>query len=131
MAGTDETGWATPPRCLSMTRDEVHVWRTRLDRPPEEVSALRAILSPDECARADRFHFEKDRTAYTVARGLLKSLLGSYLSAPALTLEFQYAEHGKPYLDPAVNSCGIRFNISHSHHLALLAFAVGREVGVD
>jgi 4'-phosphopantetheinyl transferase len=37
---------------------------------------------------------------------------------------------GKPALIPGSGTQYLRFNLSHSHGLALLAFALGREVGV-
>jgi 4'-phosphopantetheinyl transferase len=132
MSGSLEmTKWLTPPERLSLASDQVHVWKAALDHPLETVESYRAILSSDERARADRFHFEKDRTAYTVARAALKKLLAGYLSAAPSTIEFEYSSHGKPYLNPAVNLRRISFNVSHSHQLALLAFAIDRQVGVD
>jgi 4'-phosphopantetheinyl transferase len=125
------TNWIPAPGAITLAPDEVHVWMARLDQPEETVASYRAVLSTDERARADRFHFEKDRTAYTVARAALKSLLGRYLGVAPTAIQFQYSSHGKPYLEESVNPGGINFNISHSHKLALLAFAIGRQVGVD
>ena len=123
--------WIPAPGGINLPPDEVHVWMARLDQPEAIVADHRTILSTDERARADRFHFEKDRTAYTVARAALKSLLGRYLGVGATAIQFQYSSHGKPYLEQSANIGGLSFNISHSHKLALLAFAVGRQVGVD
>jgi 4'-phosphopantetheinyl transferase len=120
-----------PPAGLNLASDQVHVWRAALDQPLEMVESYRTILSGHERARADRFHFEKDRTAYTVARAALKSLLGQYLSMASSTIEFEYTAHGKPYLSSAVNPARVSFNISHSHKLALLAFTIERQIGVD
>jgi len=132
MVGVDYmTNWVQPPANVCLSPHDVHVWIARLDQPVAAIADCRAILSNDERARADRFHFERDRTAYTVARAALRSLLGKYLGIMPTSIEFQYSEHGKPYLDPAPNSASIGFNISHSHGLALLAFAVNRQVGVD
>jgi 4'-phosphopantetheinyl transferase len=125
------TSWNPVDGCINLVRDEVHVWLARLDQPPDRVANCRTILSSDERARADRFHFEKDRTAYTVARAGLKSLLAKYLSVPPTEIRFEYSSHGKPFLAEAENPPGISFNISHSGGLALLAFAIGRQVGVD
>ena len=125
------TEWLTPPEGLRLASDEVHVWRAALDQPLEKVQSYRAILSDAERSRADRFHFEEDRTAYTLARAALRSLLGGYLSVVSSSIEFEYSPHGKPYLKPATNLRAVSFNISHSHKLALLAFAIDRQVGVD
>ena len=125
------TTWNPAPDAINLPPDEVHVWMARLDWSDATIAPHRAILSTDEQARADRFHFQKDRVAYTVARATLKSLLGRYLRAAPGDIEFQYSAHGKPYLESSVNPGDVAFNISHSYGLALLAFGVGRQVGVD
>ena len=110
---------------LELRADEVHVWLARLDE--YSVDSLRSLLTADELARADRFHFDKDRNHYTVARGLLRKLLASYLALEPAGLRFSYAEKGKP----ALEGSQLNFNLAHSHGMAVYAFALGREVGID
>lgn len=86
------------------------------------------LLDPDEVSRANRFYFEKDRKHFAVARGFLRSLLGRYLDADPKQLQFNYGEYGKPSLPGAGR---LRFNVSHSHGLALYALTEGRDIGVD
>jgi len=107
--------------------DEVHVWRIALDRGDGD--SLRARLSSDELARAARFHFERDRTRFLVARAALREILAHYLGASPAEIAFVYGDHGKPALAPPHGD--LRFNLSHSHGLALCAVTRGREVGVD
>ncbi len=121
---------------MELTRDAVHVWRAATMIAPSRLARLRDVLAPDEHARAARFVREEDRRRYTVARGVLRTLLGRYLNVDPVSLEFCYGAHGKPSLTetPLTESPGgrdVRFNMSHSGGLALHAFAVGREVGVD
>jgi 4'-phosphopantetheinyl transferase len=122
-------GWRPPPPELILSPTDVHVWRVPLVQPAEPLAALARTLSDDERARAARFHFERDRTAFTAARGALRTLLGRYLDHPADQLAFGYRDKGKPYLLTPAGE--LRFNLSHSGQLALLAFVRGRELGVD
>jgi len=46
-------------------------------------------------------------------------------------LRFAYAKYGKPELSQDQNGTNVRFNLAHSHGLALFAFTRGREIGVD
>ena len=111
---------------------EVHVWRASLKQPAEVLRALSATLAPEESERAGRFHFQKDRDAFVVARGALRDILGRYLGVPPRQVRFAYGEFGKPSV--AAEACGglpLRFNLSHSHEVACCAVACGREVGVD
>ena len=124
-----EPAWGPAPPRLLLEADTVHVWCAPLDPPAGAVRGYAALLAPDERARAERFRFEQHRRQYTVARGVLRSLLGRYLGADPRALAFRYASHGKPELDGGGGA--LRFNVSHSGELALYAVARGREVGVD
>lgn len=128
---TTPESWATPPGMLSLSRAEVHVWRASLDQSAGVVARLRSTLSGDEMVRAARFHFEKDRVSFIIARGVLRNILGCYLHVPPDQLQFNYSPYGKPSLAAEFEEGGLDFNVSHSHSLALYAFARGRALGVD
>ena len=120
--------WLAPPSPLSLKEDEVHIWQVSLDQPYTTLQQLRQVLSGDELARAKRFHFDKDRNHYIVARGTLRLILGDYLNTEPGHLRFSYSDHGKPTLDPPSD---LVFNVSHSGGVALHAVTRGREIGVD
>ncbi|MBV9772452.1 MAG: 4'-phosphopantetheinyl transferase superfamily protein [Gemmatimonadetes bacterium] len=122
--------WGPPPPRPAL-EGGVHVWCAPLDPPAHVVGRYRALLAVDEGARADRFRFEQHRRQFVVARGVLRTLLGRYLSVDPRRLEFRYGSHGKPELAGAFAESGIRFNVSHSGELALYAVSRGRELGVD
>lgn len=123
--------WDPPPLGPELDGSGVHVWSAPLDPPEEAVFRCASLLAPDERARADRFRFERHRRQFTVARGVLRTLLGRYLEVDPRILEFRYASHGKPELGGRFAGSGLRFNLSHSGEVALYAFTRGREVGVD
>jgi len=125
---TPQTSIWSPPASLSPLADEVHVWRLSLDRPTERFVQL---LQADEVARANRFYFEKDRKHFVVARGFLRLLLAWYLHTEAKQLQFVYGAWGKPSLAGEFCETQLRFNMSHSHGVALYAVTEGREIGVD
>lgn len=123
--------WRLPPESLVLNHDEVHVWLAHLNVSPTTVRNLADTLSPDEKAMAGRFRFEKDRNHYITARGALRAILGRYLRVAPAKIRFAYSHHGKPALATEGNAKPLRFNLSHSHELALYAFTLGREVGID
>ena len=104
---------------------EVHLWRAALAPTPE----VRAVLSKSEWMRAARFHFEVDRERFIAARGLLRLILAHYAGGDPRALQFAPGPHGKPELISPPTA--LRFNLSHSDDLLLLAVTHGREVGVD
>ena len=108
----------------------VHVWRADLGLEAPYLRCLEQYLSADERARASRFRFARDRDRFVSARGLLREILALYLDATPGRLSFGYGAHGKPFLAGKVHS-NLRFNVSHSFDMMLLAIAHMREVGVD
>jgi 4'-phosphopantetheinyl transferase len=114
-----------------------------LRRPPAEVAALAALLSPDETARAGRFRFADLRRRYVVARASLRQLVAARLGLQAPAVTFAYTSFGKPYLAPrppahdnampapAAIGGHLEFNVAHAGDLALIALTWARRVGVD
>jgi 4'-phosphopantetheinyl transferase len=110
---------------------EVHVWFARLDRTPARLTRMRTILNAEETARADRFYMDVHRNRFIAARALLRDLLAGYLAQPPEAISFAYNEWGKPALAPGFVASDLRFNLSHSQELAMYAFVLERDVGVD
>jgi 4'-phosphopantetheinyl transferase len=90
-------------------------------------ATLVALLSPDEQVRAAKFYFDEDREHYRYGRAILRTLIGQYEQIEPTAVPFVYGEHGKPGLAGG----DLRFNLSHADGVALIAFARGREIGVD
>ena len=108
----------------------VDVWSVRLDEPARTGSEI-LTLSPDEIARANRFHFEKDRIHFTRCRSALRDLLAGYLAIPAADIRFEYLTSGKPQLAAEQNPSALQFNVSHSANMALIAIGSEHRLGVD
>ncbi len=112
-----------PPR-LQIRNGIVDVWHVHLGGP---YSLFEAILDDAERARAARFARLPDRHRWIASRATLRMLAGRYLDADPSELRFNTGAHGKPGID----GHRLRFNLSHAGDLAVYAFAVGTEVGVD
>jgi len=115
---------------FQLASDEVHSWCASLDVPLETSARLYETLTSDERARSARFQFERDRQRFIVARGVLRDLLGRYLQTQPGQIRFVYNAFGKPDLGPEFAN-RLRFNLSHSAGLALIAIATASNVGVD
>lgn len=104
----------------------LHVWRARLDAgewPDAE------NLPAAERERAAAMHRSETRGRWVAARWALRQVLGGYLEREPALIELRFGERGKPMLaDPAAS---LRFNLSHSGELALIAIGEEHEVGVD
>ena len=123
-----DSSWRLPRSTTGLPPGEVHVWRIALDPPAETLPGLKALLSDDERDRAGRFYFEGDRARYVVAHAALRALLARYQNVSEYRNPFQVGPNGKPSL---AAGAPLRFNLAHSRGVALVALAIGREVGVD
>jgi 4'-phosphopantetheinyl transferase len=123
--------WRSPPKTLVLGCDEVHVWRATLDQTSSQIQSFLRNLAADEQARAEQFYFKRDREHFIVGRGVLRAILGGYLKRAPECLSFCYGSHGKPALAGESDRDAIRFNVSHSHGIALYAVTRDREVGID
>src|ERR1700681_3697521 len=62
-----DTSWSQGPLPSAFPTRHVDVWRVRLDEPAR-AGYEASVLSSDEIARADRFHFGKDRIRFRRCR---------------------------------------------------------------
>ena len=115
--------------CFSSQSIECMV--ARLDVRPEIIPALVELLDDAERDRANRFVFKRDRFRYIVGRARLRQGLSARLGLRPEAVELVYGKRGKPMLASQFASLDLRFNLSHSEDIAIYAFSVGREIGID
>jgi 4'-phosphopantetheinyl transferase len=101
---------------------EIHVWRMDLDAMNEE---MLPAANPGEAARASRFHTENLARRYLRSHRALRAVLARFTAGH---LNFAVSSTGKPYLPGEPN---LKFNLAHSHEMALIAVTLEYEVGVD
>ena len=123
--------WNSPPLDLTLDLGEIHVWRVSLAQTESCLQSLQQTLSTDELAKADRFRFPKDRSQFIVSRGALRAILSRYINISSHILRFDYNPYGKPSLIVAQGGNTLRFNLSHSRGMALIAITKNRDIGVD
>ena len=124
---TEIATWSEAPEVLSLATGEVHVWRLELDQPESVLTEFRRTLEAEELERAGRLYIEKHRRHFVVGRGGLRYVLSRYVDMKPEELQFTYGAFGKP----ALVSDELRFNMSHSHGVALFAVAADSELVVD
>jgi 4'-phosphopantetheinyl transferase len=118
--------WRPGPTVAKAPTAGVDVWRVALDDPGWRSAGT---LSPPEQERAERLLDGPVRSRWGASRRGLRAVLGRYLDGGGLPEEFVLGPHGKPAL-PGPGPA-LRFNLSHSGDLALIAVVARREVGID
>ena len=118
-----ENAGAAPQRG---SREYVHVWDLALE-PCASEAAFRT-LSDSEREFAARLRVGSG--AWVAARAVLRRVLGCYLGLAPGQVALETGANGKPRLAPG--GCpDLRFNLSHSGGVTLIAVRLGFEVGVD
>lgn len=115
------------PEYRELCEREVHTWFFPLDADEVKVAGQRQLLTPDECQQMDRFRLPELTRRFTIARGMLRVILGAYCHDRPEDVCFEYTSHGKPYLPDS----SLQFNVSHSGDYGILAAAERRQVGID
>lgn len=98
-----------------------------------QIEEYQRFMSPDEVQRYLRFAFDKDRYQFLMSRVLLRNALARHLGISPLDVKFKYGPYGKPYLPDHgnVSDTVLKFNLTHTDGMAIVAIARGRCIGVD
>jgi len=124
----DTVLWLPHPGNSPIRANEIHIWAANLDLDRQTTSELIHLLNADEQSRSNRFTRESDRDRFIAAHSVLRLILGQYLGMSAKMVGLKRIPTGKPMIH---DGSPLRFNLAHSDGLALFAFSLGREVGID
>lgn len=121
---------------LTLPKNEVHLYYTQADSISSDklLGRYRAVLSPEEILKVERYRIQKDRHLSLVARALVRYLVSEYTGTSAEALAFSMNDHGKPNLAPKEEKndvSKISFNISHSRGGVVCGICENLEIGVD
>ncbi len=115
-----------------MTSAEIHLWRIALDAiPGERVAHCAELLDEGERARAAGYRFAGHRDRFVASHGAMRQILGAYTGVAPERIAYREHANRKPALAGPAAEGDIRFSLTHSEDLALLAVARGLEIGVD
>ena len=115
---------------------DIHVWMHRSSRELRRHRIGAAPLDAEEYDRASRIRSVGLRAQFVESHLALRCVLSRYLSLAPRQIRFMRGVYGKPYLagnDPTRDEklANLRFNMSHSGPLTLVAVARSMDVGID
>ena len=122
--------WQVPSSIPPLEANEVHVWHASTERLAPLLDSFASLLDAGERARGDAYYAQVDRQRHLVTRGVLRTLVGHYEGTSPNAVRFDVGAFGKPSVFPP-HHARLRFNVSHSGDIVLLAFARTGDVGVD
>ncbi|RWE84622.1 MAG: 4'-phosphopantetheinyl transferase superfamily protein [Mesorhizobium sp.] len=127
----DEVGLRSGIIMPIFEKDGLEVLAFMLDAEQNVIREIGVCLNEEERRRADGLRLERDRRRFEATRGLLYRVLASKLGISPSDLELEYGSLGKPYLSPRMPARDLRFSVSRSGDVALVALSTREEVGVD
>ena len=107
---------------------DVGVWRVGVESGPECLTDMEAVLSREELSRAGAFRSVRNYRRFVVAHAALRHILSQYTGIRPGELRFTKGSQGKPCL-AAITS--VRFSLSYSSEIAVIAVSQHGEIGVD
>lgn len=111
--------------------DGLEVLAFMLDVEQDNIRLTGACLNEQERRRARRLRLEQDRRRFIATRGQLRRVLASKLGISPSDVELEYGRLGKPHLSHHMPARDLRFSVSRSADMAVIALSTRREVGVD
>jgi 4'-phosphopantetheinyl transferase len=114
--------------------NQVHLCLTCFDdsRLDGLLDDYRRLLTVDELAQGQRFHFAIDRRRYLVTRALLRCTLSRYVDIDPADWRFAVNQYGRPHIASASGrAADMHFNVSHTNSLMVVGVSVRRALGVD
>ena len=93
-----------------------------------QLSAYQELMTKEELAKAERFHFEKDRHQHIITRALVRTTLSHYADINPADWRFSKNKYGRPEI---LGNSPLRFNLSHTDGLIACAVVIKQDIGVD
>jgi 4'-phosphopantetheinyl transferase len=114
-----------------LTVNALHIWCALASEHGQALPRYTRYLSADELQRARRLRQPEHGERFIISRGLLRTLLGSYLDCRPEAVHIALSPQGKPCLSAPFSSAQLHFNLSHSRDAILFALRLKEPVGVD
>jgi len=119
---------------IEINPDEVQLWYAYDEEIAEEnlLGQYYGLLSAEEREQQQRFHLAKHRHQYMITRALVRTVLSAYIDGIVPSAwKFRKNAFNKPYIASSPLPLPLRFNLSHTEKLVVMAVTLDREVGVD
>ncbi|MFC0242594.1 4'-phosphopantetheinyl transferase family protein [Rhodopseudomonas telluris] len=116
---------------LVFKTDGLEVLAFMLDMDQDAVDDLGLCLNDEERRRALRLKLGRDRRRFVATHGHLRHVLAARLGLRPSDIEFEIGRLGKPRLPRRKCGADLRFSLSRSADVAVIALANDRDVGVD
>lgn len=130
-SSTDQWAWEADSPVTALLPGQAHVWLVQMTGGDLDPDTCWPMLSERERKRSERYKHAGAREEFVISRAILRMLLARYVGVGTEDVAYRTAPGGKPFLVEVPGKPAPWFNMTHSHGVALYAFSIDQEVGVD
>jgi 4'-phosphopantetheinyl transferase len=120
-----------PSESSEIGEGEVYLWFGSYNDMHVDFQRMHRLLSETERIRSEKYHFQNDRHRFILRRGMLRTMIGHYLSADPKEIRFGTNQYGKPFIENQDHEGSLEFNQSYSEEMVVYTFSHNRRVGID
>ncbi len=115
---------------ISLPRaDVIEIWSVDICKNRDSIMHNMYLINDAEKERYNRFISEKDKLRFACGRIFSKMIAAAYLGLKAEDIHICADKNSKPKIKEHSNI--LKYNISHSGDMVLIAFSVYGEIGID
>lgn len=107
----------------------VIVWKIKASNFYDDERYYISLLNDQEKEYAHSLVTRELTSRYVIAQGILRLILGNYVSIKPKKVEFTLGPYRKPYL--ANNHMQLQFSLSRTNDIVLIGFSFEDEIGID
>jgi 4'-phosphopantetheinyl transferase len=123
--------WPQPGVLEHVEHHDVAVFTASLRADSETFDRALGALDTAERERFERHLNSEVAHRFVIGRLRLREMLGTMLGVAPREVPIRIGLHGKPMLDHAAQSAGVRFSVAHCDDLLVVALSRAGDVGVD
>lgn len=116
---------------LGYKPESVDIYRIPLGRTEAEIQDCQQYLSDEERQRTAKFLSASKVREFTITRSTLRQILAQTLDCDLSHITIANHPDGKPYLQFQPGPTRVRFSVSHSQDLAMIALTLDHDIGID
>ncbi len=121
------------PDLIHQLNSEVHIWQHDPASiiTPIQIERCEAVLSAEERERLGQFYHQRDQHTFLVSHAMLRCTLSAYIDKDPAEWLYEKNKYGRPEIMPEQNTCGLRFNLTHTQGYVACIVSKLTDCGVD
>ncbi len=121
------------PDLIHQLNSEVHIWQHDPASiiTPIQIERCEAVLSAEERERLGQFYHQRDQHTFLVSHAMLRCTLSAYIDKDPAEWLYEKNKYGRPEIMPEQNTCGLRFNLTHTQGYVACIVSKLTDWGVD